>query len=61
MLLDRVKHSNSEKYPNQYIFYVKIDNYVYSVSFVEDKNKIFLKTIYPDRIATKIYLGDNND
>ena len=59
-LLDRVKHPNSEKYPNQFIFYVQVGNYVYSVPFVESENKIFLKTIYPDRIATRKYLGGDN-
>lgn len=57
-LLDRLKHHNAEKYPNQFIFYVKYENYVYSVPFVEDNNKIFLKTIYPDREKTKLYLGE---
>jgi hypothetical protein len=58
-LLDRLKHPNSEKYPHQYIFQVLFENYVYSVPFVEDDNKIFLKTIYPNREATKLFLGDN--
>ena len=60
-LLNRLKHPNSQKYPNQYIFYVKINNYVYSVPFVEEENRTFLKTIYPDRVATKKYLGDYYD
>lgn len=60
-LIDRVKHPNIDKYPNQFIFYVQINNYIYSVPFVEEQNKIFLKTIYPDRVLTKKYLGENND
>jgi predicted thioredoxin/glutaredoxin len=60
-LLDRLKHHNAKKYPNQFIFYVKYENYVYSVPFVEDDSKIFLKTIYPDREKTKYYLGEKND
>ena len=56
-LLDRLKHPNSEKHPNQYIFQVLFEDYVYSVPFVEDDNKIFLKTIYPNREATKLYFG----
>ncbi len=56
-LPDRLKHHNSYKYPNQYIFYVKYNNYIYTVPFVEDNNKIFLKTIFPDREKTKFYLG----
>lgn len=56
-LLDRVKHPNSAKYSNQMVFYVSINEYAYAVPFVEDEDKIFLKTIMPDRKATKKYLG----
>jgi hypothetical protein len=58
-LIDRIKHPNPEKYPNQKIFLVKIDNYIYSVPFVEDDKKIFLKTIIPNNKETKKYLGGN--
>jgi hypothetical protein len=56
-LLDRVKHPNPEKYPNQRVFLVKIEDYIYSVPYVEDDDKIFLKTIIPNSNATKKYLG----
>ena len=56
-LIDRIKHPNPEKYPNQKIFLVKIENYIYSVPYVEDDEKIFLKTIMPNSKATKKYLG----
>ncbi len=56
-LIDRVKHPNPEKYPGQKVFLVKIEEYIYSVPYVEDKEKIFLKTIVPNRKATKKYLG----
>ncbi|MFY8161796.1 MAG: DUF4258 domain-containing protein [Candidatus Kapaibacteriota bacterium] len=52
-----IKHPNSAKFPNQSIFYIHLDNYIYAVPFVEDEEKIFLKTIYKDRIAKKKYLG----
>ncbi len=45
-LLDVVKHPNAKQYAEQYIFYVEIRSYVYAVPFVEDENKVFLKTIY---------------
>jgi hypothetical protein len=35
---------------------VNINQYIYFVPFVEDENKIFLKTIIPSRKATKQYL-----
>lgn len=61
-LLDRLKHPKSSKYPNQMVFYVRINDYVYAVPFVEDDEKIFLKTIMPDKKATKKYLGgDKNE
>jgi hypothetical protein len=56
-LIDRVKHPNPEKYPHQKVFLVKIEEYIYSVPYVEDNDKIFLKTIIPNSKATKKYLG----
>jgi hypothetical protein len=38
---------------------VEINGYAYLVPFVQDKNKIFLKTIIPSRKAQKQYLGDD--
>ncbi len=56
-LLDVIKHYNPDQYPNQKIFLVKIENYVYLVPFVENDLEIFLKTIIPSRKMTKKYLG----
>jgi hypothetical protein len=56
-LIDRAKHPNPEKYPNQRVFLVKIEDYIYSVPYVEDDEKMFLKTIIPNSKATKKYLG----
>lgn len=53
-----VKHHNPEKYPNQRIFILKINEYVYLVPFVENDQEIFLKTIIPSRKMTKKYLGE---
>ena len=57
-MVDRVKHPNQERYPNQRVFLVKIEDYIYSVPYVEDDEKIFLKTIIPNSKATKKYLVD---
>jgi hypothetical protein len=54
-LLDIIQHPNQEKYPNQRIFIVEIDRYVYLVPFVEDDTEFFLKTIIPSRKMTKQY------
>ena len=58
-LLDIVEHSNKAKYPNQRIFIVQIEEYAYLVPFVEDGEKIFLKTIIPSRKATKKYIKNS--
>ena len=55
-LLDVIKHYNPDKYPNQKILIVKIDDYVYLVHFVENDLEIFLKSIIPSRKMTKKYL-----
>ncbi len=47
---------NNINYPNQKIFVLEIDDYVYLVPFVEGENEIFLKTIIPSRKFTKKYL-----
>ncbi len=61
-LLDILEHPNKERYPDQRIFVVQIDDYAYLVPFVEDEKEVFLKTIIPSRKATRKYLqGDEND
>jgi len=55
-VLDVVSHPNPVKYPNQRMFIVNVDNYVYLVPFVERNEIIYLKTIIPSRKATKRYL-----
>ena len=57
-LLNDIKHPNSAKYPNQRIFVVDIDGYVFLVPYIENQDEIFLKTIIPSRKATKQYLGE---
>ena len=54
-----IVHHNPKRYPGQKLFIVIIRAYVYLVPFVEDDEKIFLKTIIPSRKATKEYIGKN--
>jgi uncharacterized DUF497 family protein len=54
-------HPNKEKYPNQKILIVEINQYAYLVPFVKENETIFLKTIIPSRKATKKYLGGKNE
>lgn len=55
-LLDIVIHSNPGKYPNQRMFIVAIEKYAYLVPFVEEADSYFLKTVIPNRKATRDYL-----
>jgi len=52
-LLRVVEHPNRVKYPNQKVFEIDVQGYVHLVPFVEDGERVFLKTIIPSRKATK--------
>jgi hypothetical protein len=56
-VLDNMIHHNISR-SKQRIYIVNINNYAYLVPYViDEKNKIvFLKTIYPSRKYTKLYL-----
>jgi len=56
-LLDTIDHPNQEKYLNQRMFIIEINNYIYLVPFVESDGVVFLKTIIPSRKMKKKYLG----
>ena len=56
--LDVLEHPNQQKYPEQKILMVQVDDYVYAVPFVESDTEIFLKTIIPSRKATKLYRSE---
>lgn len=56
-LLDDIAHPNASSYPNQQIFVICINEYVYLVPYVESEDEVFLKTIIPSRKLTKLYLG----
>lgn len=53
--IDIIEHPNKENYPNQRIFVLEIDEYIYCVPFVESETEIFLKTIFPSRAFKKEY------
>ena len=59
ILLD-FKHPKSKQYPNQRLMIIAIDNYPYCIPYVMDKNKIVLKTIFPDR-RFKYLIEEKND
>ena len=56
-ILDSYEHANKKKYPNQSIFVVQTDSYVYLVPYVEEDDYCFLKTIIPNSAAKKKYRG----
>lgn len=56
-ILADMKHPNAEKYNHQRILIVKIDEYVYIVPYVEKDEELFLKTMYPSRKFTKLFLS----
>lgn len=60
-LIDILEHSNKEQYPNQKIYVININNYVYLVPFVKSNETIFQKTIFPSRKLTKLYLGNRGN
>lgn len=60
-IIDTYSHPNSEKYPNQFIFVVELNDYFYCVPFIKQDETIFLKTIFPSRKATKTYRGNQDE
>jgi len=54
--LDIVEHPNKDKYPDQKVFVIEIEKYVYAVPFIQKGDCCFLKTIFPSRKLTKKYL-----
>lgn len=44
---------DNPRYKNQRIFIIEINNYIYCAPFVEDNQKIFLKTVYANRKLNK--------
>ena len=51
-------HWNPEKYPNQSIFLLPIDGYIFAVAFVREGEVFFLKTAFPSRKLTRIYQAE---
>ena len=51
-------HPDQSNYPSQKLYFVIVDEYIYIVPYVKEKDYIFLKTVIPSRKATKIYKKD---
>jgi len=48
---------NHPPYEHQKVYIIEVNNYCYRVPFVEDSEKIFLKTAYLSHEANKKYLN----
>ena len=55
-VLDIIRHPNRERYPDQNIIVLNVDDYVWLVPYIKTGGVRFLKTIIPSRKATREYL-----
>jgi hypothetical protein len=60
-LLNTADHPNKNKYPNQKIFMINVNSYIYMVPFVEKSGYYFLKTVFPSGKYTKRLLIKNKN
>lgn len=60
-LLDILEHPNPQKYPEQRILVVRLEDYVYLVPCLDLEDGVLLKTIFPSRKLTAQYLRKRND
>jgi len=51
-------HPDQENYPRQRVYFVIVEDYIYLVPHVVEKDCVFLKTIIPSRKATRAYKGE---
>lgn len=54
-VIDFFPHPNSSKYPHQYILIVYLYHEYFVIPCVVTEEEIFLKTMYPSRVARKKY------
>lgn len=52
-LVQVLEHHDRTRYPNQLLYEVDVDGYIYIVPVVREHRTLFLKTIYPSRKPTK--------
>ena len=51
-------HPDQENYPRQRVYFVIVEDYIYLVPHVVERDCVFLKTIIPSRKATRAYKGE---
>jgi uncharacterized DUF497 family protein len=52
-LIQVLEHHDRIRYPNQLLYEVDVDGYIYVVPVVGERQALFLKIIYPSRKATR--------
>jgi hypothetical protein len=57
-LLAVLDHPNPSRYPHQKVFVVDVEGYTYLIPFEEKADRYFLRTIYPSRKMTKVFLTE---
>ena len=60
-ILDILENPQEEKYGNQMLYIINVDNYAYVVPFIDKNDERFLITIFPSRKYTQFYLKDRED
>lgn len=55
-LLDVLQHPNQSRYANQLILVIEIESYAICVPCVIQQDEYFLKTLFPNRKYTQLYL-----
>jgi len=55
-LIDVLEHPNKQKYKDQVLLIVDINDYIYVIPAIHKLDRWFLKTIYPNRKYTDKYL-----
>ena len=61
-LIQVLEHPDKTRYPNQLLYEVDVDGYVYVIPVVREGQTLFLKTVYPSRKATKKHTkGEPNE
>ena len=56
-LLDVLEHPNKEKYGSQRLYVVEINRYAWIVPFEDIGEERILKTIFPSRRYTRLYIS----
>lgn len=60
-LIAIIAHPKPNDYPNQEIYLLDIENYIWLVPHIKKNNIIRLITYYPSRKATKQWLKENQN